>query len=309
MAQIIKGIDGGAMENIDLKLLKVFVEIYKTRSISQAAENLDLGQPAVSMSLAKLRKHFNDSLFVRTSEGMAPTPHAQDVIHLVREAIHILNLTLGYEVVFDPLTSTRTFNLSMTDFGARIVLPGLLERLRKEAPYVRINLTGLSENTPRLLEMGEVDLAIGLLPELGPGFFQQKLLTDKFVCLVCANHPRIKGKLTMAQFQSERHVVVAIQGAAYSIVERALDELKISRTIGVTIPNFLGIPSAIQNTEYLATVPERYALALEKSGRFNVPQLPFKMPSYKVMQHWHERFSRDLAAKWLRGIMVAIFKD
>ncbi len=62
------------MTNIDLRLLTIVNELNKTRSVSQAAENLELSQSAVSMSLARLRKHFKDPLFVRTPDGMEPTP-------------------------------------------------------------------------------------------------------------------------------------------------------------------------------------------------------------------------------------------
>ena len=98
---------GRDVTNIDLKLLAIVNELHKTRSVSQTAENLDLSQSAISMSLAKLRKHFNDPLFVRTSSGMNPTPHAVELIGLLKSAEGILQTALDLHVVFDPLTSER----------------------------------------------------------------------------------------------------------------------------------------------------------------------------------------------------------
>lgn len=297
------------MDNIDLKLLLVFDEIYKTRSISDAAENLELGQPAVSMSLGKLRQHYNDALFVRTSDGMAPTPHADEIIQHIRSAIQLLDLCLHHQVVFDPSKSTRTFTLSMADVGARVVLPRLVPLLVSRAPNAKLNITNLSDETPGYLESGEVDLAVGFLPELGPGFFQQLLLTDQHVVLVCENHPRVKNEVTMEQFLAERHVVVSFKGTSHNIVDRKLQEMKLSRNIGITIPNFLGIPAAIRNTELLATVPERYASSLQQTGGFRYLPLPFDLPPYKVMQHWHERYLRDPAVTWMREVMTELFRD
>ena len=71
------------MTNIDLRLLTIVNELNKTRSVSQAAENLELSQSAVSMSLARLRKHFKDPLFVRTPDGMEPTPQMSELIELL----------------------------------------------------------------------------------------------------------------------------------------------------------------------------------------------------------------------------------
>ena len=297
------------MQNINLKLLMIFDEIYKTRSLSKAAENLEMGQPAVSMSVAKFRRHFNDPLFIRTSGGMAPTPHAQELIQPVRQALDLLKMALGHQVVFDPLTSTRMFNLSVTGFGPRIIMPALLKRLRETAPSVRINLTNVSEHTPSWLESGEVDLAVGFLPDLRAGFFRQQLFKERFVCIVDAGHPRIKKRLSMKQFQSEPHLIVAPQGTGHGILERTLDQLAIRRIVGVRIPNFLGIPSTIDNSEFLATVPERFGLVLAQTGRIKVLNLPFPVPGYQVMQHWHERFSRDPGIKWLRTTMSDLFLE
>src|ERR1700730_10447302 len=105
------------MANFDLKLLAIIGELHRTRSVSQAAERLALSQSAISMSLAKLRKHFNDPLFVRTSTGMEPTPHAIKLIRLLKEAEGILHTVLGHHVVFDPLISERTFYLYSTDIA------------------------------------------------------------------------------------------------------------------------------------------------------------------------------------------------
>jgi DNA-binding transcriptional LysR family regulator len=294
------------MDNIDLKLLTIFQEIYKTRSISQAAENLEMGQPAVSMSLAKFRKHFNDPLFVRTSAGMEPTPHAQQLIQPVREALALLKMALGHQTSFDPKTSARMFKLCMTDVGQRVLMPHLLPRLSEIAPSVKIDVSYVSERTSKGLESGDIDLAIGFLPELDAGFFQQKLFTDKFVCVVNGQHPRIKGKLSLEQYQTESHVVITQQGTGHGIVEQTLASLKIHRNIGLRIPNYLGVSSTMESTEFIATVPHRFALALGKNVR--VVELPFKIPEYRVMQHWHERYARDPGIEWLRKVMIDIFR-
>ena len=295
------------MDNVDLKLLTIFQEIYKTRSISQAAENLEMGQPAVSMSLAKFRKHFNDPLFVRTSAGMEPTPHAQELIQPVREALGLLKMALGHQTSFDPKTSARMFRLCMTDVGQRVLIPYLLPRLKEIAPSVKIDVSYVSERTPKLLESGDLDLAIGFLPDLDAGFFQQKLFTDKFVCVVNSNHPRIKDKLTLEQYQTESHVVVTQQGTGHGIVDQTLAALKIHRNVGLRIPNYLGISPTMEITEFLATVPRRFAMAFGKHIR--MVELPFKIPEYRVMQHWHERYARDPGVEWLRQVMIDIFRD
>jgi DNA-binding transcriptional LysR family regulator len=298
------------MDNLDLKNLMVFDEVYRTASISRAAENLDLGQSAVSMMLAKFRKHYGDPLFVRTSEGMKPTRLADDIIGPIRLAMNALKMTLEHRAHFDPATSTRMFGLCMTDIGQRIVMPKLLAHLRKVAPGVRIDLSYTSEHTARLLESGEIDLAIGFLAQLEAGYFQQKLFDDRFVCIVNRKHPRLRGPtVTLEQFQSESHLIVATQGTGHVIIEQTMERRHIHRKVGLRIPNYLGVVSNIASTEYLAIMPERFAHIVAESNQIKVMELPFAVEKYRVMQHWHERYARDPAVIWLRNTIADLFRE
>lgn len=298
------------MDNLDLKNLMVFDEVYRTGSISRAAEKLDVGQSAISMILAKFRRHYNDPLFVRTSEGMRPTRLADEIVGPIRQAMTSLKTTLQHRAAFDPGSSDQMFSLCMTDIGQRVMMPRLLEHFREVAPDVRIDLSYTSANTARQLESGEVDLALGFLANLNAGIFQQQLFTDRFVCIVNRDHRRLRGKaLTLEEFQREFHLTVATRGTGHVIVEETLERNNIRRKVGLRIPNFLGVVSNIVCTEYLAIVPERFARIIAESNSIKVMELPFSVPNYRVMQHWHERSSRDPATTWLRETIRTLFRE
>ncbi|HJT86412.1 MAG TPA: LysR family transcriptional regulator [Bryobacteraceae bacterium] len=295
------------MNNIDLKLLAVINELYKTRSVSHAAMNLDLSQSAVSMSLAKLREHFRDPLFVRTSGGMEPTPHANELINVLKEAEGLLQMALDHRVTFDPAVSDRMFHICSRDIGQLRLLPLLMRRLRELAPAVRVEIRGISENTPKLLESGEVDLVVGFMPRMGAGFCQQTLFKERYVCAVSAGHPRIRNELTLPQFQQEVHLQVNTSGTGHVVVERAMMNKGIRRKIGLRVPSFLGVDAIIANTDLMLLLPEKMGLIMAKSGNIRLFPLPFSVPSYRVMQHWHERYSRDPANQWLRSVVAEVF--
>src|SRR5258706_12758420 len=124
------------MLDVDLKLLTIFQEIFRTRSVSQAAENLRVSQPTVSVGLAKLRKRFNDPLFVRTSAGMEPTPLATELLAPVSEALGLLSYALRHQIVFDPKKSDRCFRVCMTDISQLVLFPRLLNQLKEAAPSI-----------------------------------------------------------------------------------------------------------------------------------------------------------------------------
>ena len=297
----------GDVKNIDLKVLAIIGELHHTRSVSKTAENLALSQSAVSMNLAKLRKHFNDPLFVRTSRGMEPTPHASELIQLLKRAEDLLQTALGHHVVFKPQTSDRVFRLLSSDIAQVTLLPKLMARLKETAPSVRVDLRRLSETTPRLLESGVADLAVGFIPPMGAGFCQQSLFKEKFVCAVRRDHPRVGSSISLEQFQNESHLGIATSGTGHGIVERTLEEKGIRRRVGLTVPSFIGIASILISTDYLAVLPGQLARHLARPGDIKVLRLPFPVPAYVIMQHWHERYMHDPAVRWLRTVIADLF--
>jgi DNA-binding transcriptional LysR family regulator len=297
------------MTNIDLRLLTIVNELNKTRSVSQAAENLELSQSAVSMSLARLRKHFKDPLFVRTSGGMEPTPQMTELIEYLEKAEGLLETALVHRVAFIPATSDRIFHIGATDIARVATLPALMRRLHTFAPDVSIGLQDISEDTPRLLESGRLDLAIGYVASTGSGFCQQRLFTDRFVCALRANHPRVQEALTLTQFESEYHLVLATPGSGLEIVEKALEANRIRRKVRLRVPGCFGISSMITGADCLAIVPEQLGRIISSGGRIKLLPLPFPVPACHIVQHWHERYTHDPANKWIRGVIAELFQE
>jgi len=293
--------------NIDLKLLAVIGELHRTRSVSQAAEHLELSQSTISMSLAKLRKHFNDPLFVRTSAGMEPTPHATQLICMLHQAETLLQSALDHHVVFDPRTSDRVFRVQSTDIAQVTLLPKLMQNLRKVAPRLTIHLSRISPDTPKLLESGELDLGVGFILPMGAGFCQQRLFKDRFVCVARKDHPRVQKALTIKQFEAETHLAVSTSGTAHGVVERTLESQKIRRNVALTVPSFLGIVPIMMSSDFLVILPEQLARHFASPGNLQILPLPFEVQPYYIMQHWHERYSQDPANRWLRTVMADLF--
>ncbi len=297
------------MKTIDTRLLQVFNEIYAKKSVSSAALALGLPQPAVSIALSKLREHFGNPLFVRTSNGMTPTPLGAELIEPVRTALNAVSAVVDFSTHFDPSTSKRVFKIAMTDISQLILLPKLWERLRLTAPGVGIDVFPLSNETPQLLESGAVDLALGYVPELEAGFYQQRLFSQHFVCMVSQNHPRIQGKLKLKQYLQEDHAAIVSSGAAPKIIDETLHAMGKERRIALRIPHFLGASFVVELTDLLITIPQRLAEVLQGRGAYVIYPVPFVIPTYEVKQHWHERYHHDAASRWLRGVIADLLVD
>jgi DNA-binding transcriptional LysR family regulator len=214
-----------------------------------------------------------------------------------------LDVVLGHRNDFNPESSSRTFRICMTDISQLVLLGKLWEKLRVVAPAIRIEIFPLSKDTARMLESGEADLALGLMPQLEAGFYQQLLFKQNFVCLLSAHHPRITDQLSLQQFEAEDHVVISSSGSAPLIIDREIARQGIQRRIALQIPNFLGAAFVVEHTDLLITIPKRLGDVLEKRGAFRVLPVPFALPEYAVKQHWHERYHQDPGSRWLRGVI------
>lgn len=177
------------LSDIDLNLLVLFQQLMVERRVSKVADNMGLTQPGVSNALAKMRRIFDDELFLRTPGGMVPTPFAEQLSEPVGYALGMIHSGLNQRTQFEPATLKRTITIGMTDIGEIVFLPALLERLGRDAPGVTLNT--VRNNAAHLrddMEAGKVDLAIGLLPQLKAGFFQRRLFRQRYVCLFRQGH-------------------------------------------------------------------------------------------------------------------------
>ena len=295
------------MAKLDLDWLSVFIQIYKTQSVSRAALSLGLEQAGASNVLNKLRRHFDDPLFCRTSVGMEPTSRAQAIYPDLLEAQARLEKARGAARDFVPSEAKRSFRICMTDISEIVLLPRLINHLQHTAPGVIVEADKISQDSRRRLEAGDLDLAVGFTPDLEAGFYQQALFAQDFVCLASENHPRIRAKLTRKGFGAEGHISVTSSGTGHSIVDKVLSKNKVERRVVLRVHSFLGVARIVAQTELLVIVPRLLGQALALQERIQMLQPPVPLPTYKVKQHWHERFNTDPGNRWLRQTMTSLF--
>jgi DNA-binding transcriptional LysR family regulator len=281
--------------------------------VSAAAKALGMSQPAVSMALRKLRSHFNDPLFIRTARGVEPTPRAHALVKASRPLVARLQEDLLLEQTFDATRSTRAFAFALSDVGEIVFLPRLIERLRAAAPRCSIRSVSMPpQQIARGLENGEVDLAVGYFPDLVQNsFFQQRLFTHHFACLMRAGHPRYAKRLSLKAFLEIEHAVVHAEGRSHELFEKLLDRQRIRRKIALHTPHFLSIPVILSRSDLMATVPHALALYFARLApqQFAVAMPPFEVAGFDVKQHWHRKFHHDARNRWLRRQVAELFND
>jgi DNA-binding transcriptional LysR family regulator len=298
------------LHDLDLNLLVVFNQLLVERRVSKVAENLGISQPGVSNSLAKLRRLFGDELFLRTPKGMEPTPFADQLAESVSYALAMIHSGVNQRSSFEPSSSQQAFTLGMTDIGEIYFLPTLIDRLRREAPGVTVStVRNATVHLRDDLEAGKVDLAIGLLPQLKAGFFQRRLFSQGYVCLMRRGHRLDKRTMSLAEYAAAQHLLVVSAGTGHGKVDELLQRGGVTRTVRVTVPHYVSVGHILCASDLIATVPERLADRLIKPfGLVKVPH-PGSLPDVAINVFWHAKYHRSPANRWLRGILFELFGE
>jgi DNA-binding transcriptional LysR family regulator len=296
------------LSDIDLNQLVLFRHLMTERRVSKVAEKLGLTQPAVSNTLAKLRRQFNDELFVRTPAGMVPTPFAEQLAGPVAQALALIHAGLNPQGSFEASREQRALTIGMTDIGEIVFLPALVERLRREAPGVALSTVRISADSLREdMESGRVDLAIGPLPQLKAGFFQRRLFEQRYVCLFRKGHPLDRRRLSLADFRAAEHLVIVSAGTGHAQVEERLRRQGVQRTVRLTIPHFVSVGHLLQRSDLVATVTERLAESLAAPFGLSWRPHPVDLPPVAINVFWHAKVHRSPAHQWLRGVVFELF--
>ena len=299
-------VERGTPSPIDTRMLMLFDVLYELRSVSRAAEALDWSQPTVSAWLSRLRQDLRDPLFVRTADGMQPTPRADMLIETCRSALASLRHLAAPVPAFDPSTTRRAFKICVTDASHVTLLPALYRHFEEVAPGAGLEALRIGHETAGLLFSGEADLAIGMLSDLDAGFYQQVLYSQDWICRAREGHPRIGPALTIDDYAREGHLSVT-SGASQKMLDDFMTDLGVEREIRLVLPGFLGVPAILRQSDLVATVPRLIGARLKETGSLRAMDCPHPAPLFDIKQHWHERFHHDPGSQWLRGVCVKLF--
>jgi DNA-binding transcriptional LysR family regulator len=297
---------------VDLRQLRAFEVLLRERNLTRAAAVLGVAQPALSKTLAKLRRYFADPLFVRTGHRMEPTAKALELAPAVRALLDDATMLRARHRPFDPATSTRTFSFSVVDSGLVRLLPPLLSYLETHAPGVRLKVTHIDlEGLEAALEAGHLDFAMGSFGSRSKRIRGQALWSVSYVSVARRSHPRVGAKPTLASFAAERHVLVSTAGTghAHQLVERALERALPAERIVCRVPTFLAAAYVASRTDAVATVPRGIGEELADALALKVFPTPARLPRIDVSQYWHERFHREPGNQWIRGVFAKLFSN
>ena len=302
------------INSIDLNLFLVFQAIYATRSVTLAGDRLGMTQSAVSNALKRMRERFNDALFVRSADGMVPTPVAERLIAPIEEGIACLVQAVDQGRTFEPGTSSRIFRIAVNDIGQLVMMPELLSVARSVAPGVRFETVDVSmaDARQRMLH-GQIDIALGSWESMGPSFYQQRLFDETFVVLMSKASPLgARERIELEDYLAAEHIAYRPQGTTDSQLQQTLDRAGAldRRRVVLTAAHSLGLTSIVATSGLLLTAPARLAKAMVATrADLRSVDAPFEVRPFEIRQQWHERFHQDSGNRWLRELIFGLFHE
>jgi len=292
----------------DLNLLIVFDAVMQERSVTRAGSRIGLSQPAMSHALNRLRYMLKDELFIRTPEGMVPTPRAETLAQPLRSALSEMQLALE-PAAFDPAASDRRFALAVNNYAAVVLAAPLVAAVSAAAPAVTLDLrpSGTLDIVDRL-DRGDLDLTVGGMASPGERFATAPLFEDPFVMVMRRGHPASGRKLTAKAVAALPHLDISSSREDTSFKDRWLAEHGLARRIALRAP-YLSAAAILVQSDLVVTLSRRIAQEFVRNHPLVICKPPYDSPLVRTVMLWHRRLDRHPAHRWLRDVVLSVAKS
>jgi DNA-binding transcriptional LysR family regulator len=294
---------------IDLNLLAAFDALFAERNVTRAAARVGVSQPAMSAALSRLRTLMGDPLFLRSADGLLPTPRARDLAVPIGEALRRIESALVRKPAFEPRDAALTFSLGLSDYPAFVLLPALQGALEKQAPGVSLSVRAFTarDNAVDLLDAGTIDAAIGVPPTQSDGrILSRPVLQDEFVTMVRSGHPAARRGMDLEAFLAAGHLLVSPEGDRHGLVDEALARLGKSRRLALTLPQMFAAPAVVAQTDLIGTVMKRVAQASAASHQLVLFPPPIHLDPIRFELIWHRRNDSHSGQQWFRSLVAEL---
>lgn len=306
------GIDSIDLGRFDLNLLVHLDALLSERSVTRAAGRVGLSQSAMSHNLARLRDLFGDELLTRGPEGLRLTPRAMALVEPVRTALMQVQTIVSRDGAFDPATAERTFRVGLPDSMEVLIVPALLAYLREAAPGIHLRLQNIeSSQLLNDLDLDHMDLAIGYGDfASGQAHHKRRLLfRETYLCIFNAALTGVAAPISLEDYLRLPHVLTSLRQGERGVVDDALEKLGLQRTVALTTPRFLAVPSLVARAPVVVTMHARIARTFAASYGLSLSAPPVALQDVAVSLLWHASYDQDPAHIWLRQNLVRLVSE
>ncbi|UXY15187.1 LysR family transcriptional regulator [Chitiniphilus purpureus] len=288
---------------LDLNLLLCLHALLTQGSVTRAAETLGVTQSAMSRSLARLRDAFDDPLFVRAANKLAPTPRAE----ALREPLSTILQQINQLVVpedFNPATTRGRYRIGCASSTEHALLPAVLGTLLYEAPQLELEFVPWEAHILEAMSADGPDLALGLAFDAPADVYQRVVYRDRLMCALRADHPALRGvELQLECFCKMPHLQLRLGQALAQMLDERLGAIGASRRVSLQLTQCVAAFELLTESDLLLVAPESVLRSTQVPGRIRLAPLPLEMPPLTFSLYWHARQHHDPGHIWLRNAL------
>jgi len=295
--------DRSLLDRIDLHLIRVLHTVLTERSVSRAALQLGMHQPAVSAALKRLRDLAGDPLLVRSGAQMVLTDAAQAMIVPAAQILRTAEALFTDAHQFDARTSTLTFRIAASDYLDPLFLPRLVTDIKRQAPLIHVEIHALTREADyrAQLAQGDIDLVIGNWLQPPEDLHLSRLFADEVVSVVSREHPAVRRGWDEAGWLTAEHIApTPTHPGARGIIDQILDSLGLQRNIVARCAYFGLIPLMVADSLLVLTTGRRHSERMAAQLPLAILPCPIAMPPLQYYLLWHPRSHQSSSARWLR---------
>ena len=293
------------LRSIDLNLLTIFDAIMAEGQMSKAALRLHMTQPAASHALKRLRQTFDDDLFIRTRQGMKPTPRAIEIAEPIREVLTIILETLDTDQSFDPTQSDRPFNIAFGRYGELMLLPQIINKVNEVETAISIHSYLDEQSTGiELVKEGSIDFCFDFVAPEDARLDYCLFNEQELVVIARKDHPRLVETISIKQYFAERHVVMSFGNERREKLQQVMTGLGGARKILAEVNQYIAAPTVVMQTDGIATVPRQMAEFFLYQNKLTILPFPFELAALPIYLIWHKAMNRDNGHQWLKQLML-----
>jgi len=295
------------ISSFDLNLFVIMNSIYTEGSLTKAAEVVGITQPAVSNALSRLREKFDDELFVRTGSGMVPTQKTENIIKDIQNALQLMQKSVNEPDEFDPVTSQKTFRISLGDINEGRILAILMGKIEKQAPNIKLECYYTArDQVPHALATNELSFAVDPFIPNSKDTNSMKVFSDQFVIAHRANHPISKvSNITLEEVLKLKYINISNRKRGASVVEMEMQKMQLQPEMTLRAQHYLVTPEIVRSTDICLLCAETFA----KKHGLSYIELPFDVPPLEQYLIWHSSDDNDGSHIWMRDLIAESFKE
>jgi DNA-binding transcriptional LysR family regulator len=298
--------------NLDLNLLKTFLIVYQEKNLQKASKKLFVSAPAISKALNKLRLHFDDPLFLKSSKGVVPTSFANDLAKIVAPTFERLSNDLNTLYEFDPGELAGKIHLAISPVLIPAIGKDLYDRVKRQAPDVELHLMAWNKATFDDLSSGFCRLGLNYdIPLSRKDIHSQYIVTDQFGVYVRKGHPLLNKTVSLDE-------VINYPIATMLIADYNFDEAFAIKTLRELFPHWTPqlalrseLPGPILESLVDSDILFPYTAFFQIDRYSELSQLDIdSKQTHKLLKHIHiytaQKDRHDLTQQWLIEIVSDI---